>query len=272
MSKELLLDMARQLVDMASALYACVEEEESEAVTVNKDGLPIKDGEDVGLTAGMSKDGVTSLHDKNIPETIKTKNGDWSVRESHDYHERVEDAGMQAGLDYHQAHRVATEAEHSRMRQMGFDPNEIEELLKPHIDAAAHEARARKNTTPEVGEQPYVDMDEDMGEKEPEDTRIILDRDGNRYVMPELHHVVGTVEVLLCSREDGSCHAVIDPNSGKVLIERGERDQALQHAHRMAERKGRYRLQKELFEEPAMSQQQLREKHGVPLDEALDDD
>lgn len=240
--------------------------------TTNKDGLPIKTGENVGLAAAMADDGRTSLHDKNMPDTVEAththpETGEvskqpFNLTESRDYHERVEDAEMQAGKDYYEAHRVATEAEHSRARQLGFDPNEIEKLQAPHIDKAAHEARARGDTTAEAGTEPYRQSGE-AGMREDgaaPDNRFVLDRDGSKYTDPVHGKLLKTFETVTAKGEDGR-YAVIDPNSGKVLARGDTADEADAAAQALATARGRIRMKKMLEKEPALSQQQLRERH-----------
>lgn len=233
---------------------------------VNKDGLPIETGAHVGLTAAMGKDGLTTVHDKAAPDTVVATHASgerrpFNLLESRDYHERIEDAEMQAGKDYYEAHRVATEAEHSRMRQLGFDPNEIEALHQPHIDAAAHEARARGNTTPDVGNEPYRVAGEGgmRADGDVQDHRFILDREGNKYTAPIHGKLLRTIETVTAQRDDGR-FAVMDPNSGMVLAEGDTRLGAERGAKKMAGDLGRQRLQKRLEKQPALSQQQLREQ------------
>jgi len=242
--------------------------------TENRDGLPMRK-DDVGLVAGVAQDGRTTVHDHGKPDVIEAthtapESGEqsqrpWNVQESHDYHERVEKAELDAGKTYPEAHRVATEAEHARMRQMGFDPNGIEEKLKPYYDEAAHRARALGNTTADVTGEPYQDsgenkMREDGGEP---DRRFVLDRDGDRYVEPVHGKLLGSVEVVTARAEDGSAYAVIDPNSGAIFATARRREKADRDADAKAKRMGLRRLQRLFEEQPAMSQQQLREKFGA---------
>lgn len=233
--------------------------------TANKDGLPIRTG-NVGLAAGMSKDGVTSVHDKKMPEWVWLKNLDgkqkaFSLLESRDYHERIEDAEIQAGKDYAEAHRVATETEHSRMRQMGFDPNKVEALQKPYIDAAAHEARGKGNTTPKVGNEPYRGPDAGMrADQDNKDRRFILDSHGNRYNEPTFDKLLGQTEIVYAKRAKGSGFAAIDPNSGWVFAKGDSRVGVKKDAERKADDLGRPRLKERFDNHKPQSQQQLREK------------
>lgn len=232
--------------------------------TTNRDGLPIEKG-NVGLAAAMKDDRRTSVHDHVMPDTVmahRTELCAFNLLESRDYHERVEDALMAAGHDYPEAHRVATECEHARMRQLGFDPNEIEELQKPYIDLAAHEARARGNTQSDVGNQPYIDSgDVDMREDgDDEDHRFVLDRDGIKYVDPVYGKLLGSIEIVTGAADSGQDYAVIDPHSGMVLVRGKSREKADAEAVDMAERLGRKKLQAKLDKEPPQSQQQLQEK------------
>lgn len=227
----------------------------------NKDGLPIKTGEDVGLVAGMHEDGVSSVHDKHMPDWVRDSRGCWlCLVEDNDFHERVENAVMQAGGDYYEGHRVAQEAQHARQRQRGFDPNEIEEMTKPYMDAAAHEARARGNTTAEVGNEPYrvTDESEMREDGNGEDQRFILDIDGNRYESPSFWKILG-VEVVTGKGEAGWC--VLDPNSGKVMCSAETQKGVERRMEKIGQDYGRARLKKRFEGHDQVSQQQLRERH-----------
>ncbi len=236
--------------------------------TTNKDGLPIRTGDKVGLAAAMDKDGATSVHDEKMPtwgwfKHASGKLKPFNLLESRDFHERVEDAEIQAGKDYYEAHRVATEAEHSRMRQMGFDPNEIEAFQKPYIDAAAHEARAKGHTSPATGNEPYRGAEEGemRADGDTADRRFILDREGNRYDEPSHDKLLGQTEVVIAKRSKGPGFAVIDPNSGWIFARGATRIAATKKAEKMADDMGRPRLKERFEKQPALSQQQLREKY-----------
>lgn len=233
--------------------------------TTNKDGLPMSKGR-VGLAAGMSEDGRTSVHDKHMPDTVQAKykggpKRPFNLLESRDYHERIEDAEIQAGKEYYEAHRTATEAEHARMRQMGFDPNEVEALQQPYIDAAAHEARARGDTKG-VGNEPYRGAGEPSmrSDGDGSDNRFILDRAGNRYESPKHGKLLGQTEIVTAKRSDRQKYGVLDPNSGMVFAEGETRMGALRKAQKKALDLGRPRLKDKFDKEPPLSQQQLREK------------
>jgi hypothetical protein len=248
--------------------------------TVNKDGLPVRTGENVGLVAGNDVDGRTTVHSKEKPDWIWATHTDpetgatslkpYNLLASDDKHERDEEAEMQAGKDYYEAHRVATELQHHRDRQLGFDPNEIEQLRQPWNDAAAHEARARGNTTNRVGTEPYrvtpggPEMRQDG---EAPDNRFVLDTDGNKYTSPVHGKLLKRFEVITAKAEDGS-HVVIDANSGKVLATGKTAEKADEAAAEMARNLGAKRLQKRLEKEPPLSQQQLREQFKERYPEA----
>lgn len=236
--------------------------------STNKDGLPIRTGAHVGLAAAMHKDGVTSVHDKNLPKWgwFKHASGKlkpFNLQESRDFHERVEDAELQAGKDYYESHRVATEAEHSRMRQMGFDPNEIEAFQRPYIDAAAHEARAKGHTSPSVGNEPYRGTDEAgmRADGDVTDHRFILDKEGNKYTEPSHDKLLGQTEIVIAKRDGRSSFAAIDPNSGHVFARGATRIAAKKSAEKKADDMGRPRLKSRFERFPQLSQQQLREKY-----------
>ena len=235
----------------------------------NRDGLPIREGDDVGLAAGMSGDGRTSVHDAAMPRWYDEEKGQrFDLRESRDYHERVEKALLDAGHTYPEAHRAATEAEHARMRQMGFDPNAVEAYQQPYIDRAAHRARAEGNTTPDVTAEPYIDSGERaMRRDTPADPRFVLDRDGKRYDQPVHGKLLDSIETVTARDGDGG-YAVMDPHSGKVLSKGGTFDQARMDAERTASKLGRRRLQEKLDAEPPLSQQQLRERYKKRYPEA----
>lgn len=227
----------------------------------NRDGLPIREGDDVGLAAGMSGDGRTSVHDAAMPRWYDDEKGQrFDLRESRDYHERVEKALLDAGHTYPEAHRAATEAEHARMRQMGFDPNAVEAYQQPYIDRAAHRARAEGNTTPDVTAEPYIDSGEQAMRRDVSaDPRFVLDRDGQRYEQPVHGKLLDSIETVT-GRDGAGGYAVMDPHSGKVLNRGGTFDQARMRAERTASKLGRRRLQEKLDAEPPLSQQQLRER------------
>ena len=246
--------------------------------TKNKDGLPIKEGQNVGLTAGMAKDERTTLHDKAIPETIeatwtdpedatRSEKRPFNLRESHDYHERIERALMDAGMVYDDGHRWATEVEHARQRQMGFDPNEIEELAKPFIDMAAHRAKAEGARAPAaLDEKPYVDNgDEDLLNRPAIGyEHSIYDRDGNRYTNPRQLRLLDTFDAFVgCNDADGT-YAVIEPGTGMLLSHGHELDdQATKAAEALASRRGSIFLRRMIDMEPPLSQQQRKEKYDA---------
>ena len=231
------------------------------AQAANRDGLPIREGDDVGLAAGMSEDGRTSVHDAAMPRWYDDARGRrFDLRESRDYHERVEKALLDAGHTYPEAHRAATEVEHARMRQLGFDPNAVEAYQQPYIDRAAHRARAEGSTTPDVTAEPYIDSGElGMRRDAPADPRFVLDREGRRYDQPVHGKLLDSIETVTGRDGDGG-YAVMDPHSGKVLKRGSTFELARMRAERMASNLGRRRLQERLDAEPALSQQQLRER------------
>ncbi|MDR3418508.1 MAG: hypothetical protein P4L83_20250 [Nevskia sp.] len=240
----------------------------------NRDGLPIRH-DHVGLVAGMSQDGVTSVHDVGKPRSIDAIHSSGETRpfdlqESHDYHERVEKALLDAGHSYNEAHRAATEAEHARMRQLGFDPNRIEDQARPYYDAAAHRARALGNTTPDVTGEPYRDSGEnamraDGGQPDP---RFVLDREGNQYTDPLHGKLLDSIETVTAKKADGSGYAVIDPHSGSLITDGNSLEQAQVRSVRLAAKLGRRRLQARLDAEVPLSQQQLRERYQGRYPEA----
>jgi len=244
-------------------------EREIKPLRLNRDGLPMRI-DNVGLAAAMDKDGITSVHDKIMPDSADFMHESGEMRpfdllESRDYHERIEDANMQAGHDYYEAHRVATEAEHSRMRQLGFDPNEVEAFQKPYIDAAAHEARAKGNTTPEIGNEPYrVSEETEMrADNDDSDNRYVLDIDGRKYDRPVMDKLLGTCEIVTGCNDNK--WAAIDINSGKVLTTAESRRGAIRKVEAWAKNLGRRRLKARFESYDQMSQQQLRAKFEEPL-------
>lgn len=238
----------------------------------NKDGLPTKDA-NVGLTAGMSKDGVTSVHDAGKPDVIQATHTDadgvktqqpFNLRESHDKHERDEKALLDAGHTYPEAHRIATEQEHARQRQLGFDPNEIEALAKPSTDEAAHEGETQGNTTKEVTAEPLIDSGKEAMQGGPQpDPRFVIDADGGKYTDVVHRKILAGdhpgFEVMSGQHEDGG-YATIDPNSGKVLTKGKTRAAADTALDALAKSKGRRGMEKFLNKLPPKSQQQLREQ------------
>jgi len=268
MSAEYLRNIARQLEDQARRIRMHADtldpiEETSEVVAevTNKDGLPISPGENVGLLGGITKDGQETLIDEAMPQFTETANGPWDNWESTDYHERVEFANRHRGYDI--AHNVATEAEHARMRQMGFDPNEIEEKNKKYIDTAKHRAKfegavAREDTSP----YPYIDGgDEKLLNRKIADERCIFDKDGERYINPEPLLLLGLFDCVSCCCDSDKLYAVIELNSASILGEGSTRNRAISNARENAERMGAKRLESELLLMPPRSQQQLMEIH-----------
>jgi len=245
--------------------------------TQNKDGLPIKEDQNVGLTAGMATDERTTLHDKAIPEFIKatwtdpqdstrTEERDFSLRESHDFHERVEKALMLAGMVYLDAHRWATEVEHFRQVQMGFNPNQIEELAEPYVDMAAHRARAEEAIAPKIlDDQPYVQQGggatELLNRPVVNYAPCLYDRDGDEYENPKQLRLLNEFDAFVaCNKKDGS-YAVLEPSTG-MLLSHGHvsGDAAREAAELLAARRGTIFMRRWIEAEPALSQQQLKEK------------
>lgn len=248
--------------------------------TQNKDGLPIKEGQNVGLTAGMATDERTTLHDKVIPEFIKatwtdpqdsirSEERDFSLRESHDYHERIEKALMLAGMVYLDAHRWATEVEHFRQVQMGFNPNQIEELAKPYVDMAAHRAKAEEAVaSKKLDDQPYVQQGDGATEllNRPvvNYAPCLYDRDGEEYEHPKQLRLLNEFDAFVaCNKKDGS-YAVLEPSTG-MLLSHGHLsdDAAREAAELLAARRGTIFMRRWIEAEPALSQQQLKEKYDV---------
>ena len=228
----------------------------------NKDGLPMKDGADVPLAAGVDKENTSvTLHDKAIPETLTMKDGKvFNLRESHDYHERVEHPLMQAGLSYEDAHRHATEAEHARIRDLGFDPNEVEELAKPHIDAAKHRAKAEGRATPSLDTQPYVDSKEPVNGEEPQDERVLYDAKGRSYHDPEQHRALGKVDFIIAQR--GTTYHALEPATATVWASARSRAAVEKAIDRRVRKDGVLRVRQTIDDTVPVSQQQLKERHG----------
>lgn len=222
----------------------------------------MKEGQDVPLTAGVDKvDTSVTLHDKAIPETLMTKDGKtFNLRESHDFHERVEHPLMQAGLSYDDAHRHATEAEHARIRHLGFDPNEIEELAKPHIDAAKHRAKAEGKATPTLDTQPYVDSEEKMNGAEPKDERVMFDTKGREYTNPEQHRALGKVDFVIAQR--GPTYHALEPTTAEVWVSARSRGNVEKALDRLVRKRGLISVRKRIDDGQPVSQQQLKSRYG----------
>jgi hypothetical protein len=237
-----------------------------EATEQNADGLPIETGLNIPLTAGVDQaDPATTLHDAAIPEKLHTSRGEFNLRLSHDFHERVEYALMQAGLSYDDAHRYATEAEHKRARDLGFDPNEIEELAKPFIDAAAHRAKATGyQADPTVDNQPYRDSGEEgllnRGGEEV-DERCYYDRDGGEYSCPEQYRALGKIDFVIAESPSG--FSAIEPSSATVWLSRSTREGAEKAIDDRVRSIGTKRAKAKIDAEPPISQQQLQELYDA---------
>ena len=231
-------------------------------ITLNPDGLPMKSGQNVPLTAGVDEaDPKTTLHDAVVPEQLPMRDGRmFNLRESHDFHERVEKALMEAGLSYTDAHWLATEAQHKRERDLGFDPNETEELAKPYIDEARHRARAEGYKAHKtLDNQPYVDGGDEKllkrGKKE-KDERIFYDKDGGEYRNPEQYSAIGKVNFIIAEWKDEHC--AIEPNTAKVWLSAKTRKQAERGIDGIVRAKGTAQVHKEIDAETPFSQQQLQ--------------
>lgn len=229
----------------------------------NKDGLPMKEGVNVPLVAGIDNaDPAVTLHDKAIPEKLKTKSGKvFNLRESHDFHERVEYPLMQAGLSYDDAHRYATEAEHKRIRDLGFDPNEIELLAKPFINQALHRAKATSGYCAHatLDNQPYRDSDTDdtLNRGEEVDEREFYDKHGNEYEEPEQFWALGKVSFIIGCAEDGT-YAAVEPSTATVW-ERGKTRAAAETAvDRKVRKHGLLHTREMIDAATPWSQQQLK--------------
>lgn len=232
-------------------------------VVHNRDGLPMRVNENVPMAGGMDIDNKTSVHDKSIPEFLECEHECGELRpfnlwESHDYHERIEKANMHLGYDT--AHRVATEAEHARQRQLGFNPNEIADKSKEFINQAEHRAKAETDYQASVtlDNHPYVDMGEEdslQRGREEADERIYLDRDRNVYFCPSPIRLLDEFDMIVAEADKG--YAVIEPNSAMVF-ERGRTESSAKRAAlREAKTLGVSALRKRFNAEPPLSQQQL---------------
>lgn len=257
-----LKSMLSQILESLTRLEKMEAAEAAHETTENADGLPMAEGANVPLAAGVDADDPkTTVHDASIPAELETSKGLFDLRGSHDFHERVEYALMGAGLSYDDAHRLATEAEHKRQRDLGFDPNEIEKLAEPFIDAAAHRAKADGYAVhPTLDMQPYRDSEVEPGEDAP-DTRKYYDRDGNEYWDPGEYKALGKVSFTLAENE--TCVAVIEPNSGKVWLTAPTRDKAETLIDDRIRAMGLSRTKMAINAEPPKSQQQLQETYGA---------
>lgn len=239
------------------------------SASTNPDGLPMQGDQNIPLGAGVDlKDKRKTLHDAAIPELLPTLDGrQFPLRESIDYHERIEFALMQAGMGYDEAHRLATEAEHKRIRDLGFDPSEIETLGKPYIDKAL--SRAKKPSycaARTVDNIPYIDSGAaDLLERpgEDEDDRVIFDRDGEKYTDPETYSAAGRVPFLIVRcYDDENLYAVLEPNSAEPWFDDvPSRREAERKIDALIRKKGSDWAKQRIDAAPALSQQQLQARH-----------
>lgn len=236
----------------------------------NPDGLPIKGGQNIPLGAGVDlKDKRVTLHDASIPESLPLLDGRvFALRDSIDYHERIEFALMQAGLGYDEAHRLALECEHKRMRDLGFDPNQVEALSKPYIDEALTRAKQPGYCAARtIDNQPYIDSgDTKLLDRpdEDEDERTVFDRDGSKYFEPQQYAAIGKMPFIIaeCYQSGKTLFAVIEPNTGEAWFDDvASRAIAERKIDSLLRKKGTEWAKERVGMEPALSQQQLQERH-----------
>jgi hypothetical protein len=99
-------------------------------------GAKVDRQHDVPYTGGISNDGRTVYIDRHLPTSLKIGRLSINPVPYLQVHERTEHALMTVlGMKYQQAHKLATTAEHRRLRHNGIDPAAYEAALKPYIKA-----------------------------------------------------------------------------------------------------------------------------------------
>lgn len=97
-------------------------------------GVTIDKKHDVPYLGGISRDGRTVYIDRHLPASLKLGKLSMNPVPFLCTHERTEHAIMTSlGLKYEAAHKLATAAEHRKLRQRGYDPEAYEAALKPFI-------------------------------------------------------------------------------------------------------------------------------------------
>lgn len=96
--------------------------------------------------------------DPRIPQFVKVDGKDIDAHEAIGLHERTEKTLMEQGLDYADAHDLATKAENAFVaKKYGIDPQTYQDSLKPHIANALKEASNDPNIPPTLDTKPYTD-------------------------------------------------------------------------------------------------------------------
>lgn len=96
--------------------------------------------------------------DPRIPQFVKVDGKDIDAHEAIGLHERTEKTLMEQGLDYADAHDLATKAENAFVaKKYGIDPQTYQDALKPHIANALKEASNDPNIPPTLDTKPYTD-------------------------------------------------------------------------------------------------------------------
>lgn len=249
------------------------EEAAPAAPEISPGGSEIKQG-NVGLAGGQSDDLKTTVIDKAIPKTVTTKDGKtWDVHQSIAYHEDAERSLLKQGHTYEEAHRIATEMEHDRMRRAGFDPNEIEAQVKPHIDEAAHRARVMgEKTTPEVSQEPYKESGETgMLEQEKPESAKFLDRTGAVYSEPQpqtIQRGKTSLSYVIAKGPDGKWSVLESTKAHPLVTGQKSAEAAQKKLDTLVKSKGLLNIKKQVNQLEDVSQAQLQQRFHVEPGEA----
>jgi hypothetical protein len=121
-------------------------------------------GQNIPYAAAASEDGNTSYFDKSFPDQILHQLSP-DTADKYDpapftaLHERTEQYLMNdMGLQYKDAHAIATLYEHEALTQAGHSPQAYEAGLAPYLDEAGH--RGSPPSPPDTFVGPYVDQRE----------------------------------------------------------------------------------------------------------------
>lgn len=110
---------------------------------------------DVPYLAGYSADEQRVYIDQRVPMKLKIGEHSVNVHDTLALHEEVEkDLIDKHGLDYQQAHQLATLVEHGYLTQLGVSPKAYEAVLAPYIKRCQEEF---KEVPPDLDLTPYTD-------------------------------------------------------------------------------------------------------------------
>lgn len=111
---------------------------------------------DIPYVAGYSESGKTVYVDRHLPLVLMINRKSVPILNFLITHERVEKAIMDfMGLEYEDAHKIATYAEHRELKKKDISPESYERVLDPFIKADQHERIERVPS--DLDFKPYKD-------------------------------------------------------------------------------------------------------------------